>query len=346
MCSAGERQREREELDLLLRPGPGEEDVVLVDHAMVSVWRLPARGDGPLTRGRFPAASSSSSPPRRPPPHHNHNSAAFSGGDRDAGPASYAAPRLLARSTYHEIEPYSGARSSDGRTIAIGGDLGLVAFLELERCPRGRGKRCALCSAADAAREAARRQQRRLELLQRLQAARQRDWAAAVTTFALRGLPPPPPPPPLTAADIDAELAAAEAEEEGGEGGGEAAAATRQRRRRSHDDDDDDDLGLGLGGGLRLPAHLRPAAVVTLGSLTAVANNNMINGVRFGLVGGKERLVAAVQDRYVYFVDLPPRTRRRRRSGRGGGGAGGGSGGAEEEASFHHRRRPILMRRV
>ena len=302
----------------LPRPGPGEEDVVLVDHAVVSVWRLPARGDGPRSRQPPRAPSPSFSPPRPPP----LGSAAFSGGDRDAGPASYGAPRLLARSAYHEIEPYSVARSADGKTVAIGGDLGLVAFLELELCPRGRGRRCALCSAADAAREAARRQQRALELLRRRQAARQREWAAAATASALRGVPPPPPPRALTAADIEAELAAeeevgvGEEEEEAGEGeevgggGGERRRATRRRRSPSSPSSHQSDA-------LNLPAHLRPSAVVTLGSLTAVANNNMINGVRFGLVGGKERLVAAVQDRYVYFVDPPPR--RGRGVPRGGG---------------------------
>ena len=345
---------------LSLRPGPGEEDVVLIDHAMVSVWRFPARGDGPRSRRPLrqpqpqpqpPNSSSSSSPPRLIPPplgiggvsgSSSSNSAAFSGGDRGKGPSSYPSPRLLARSTYHEIEPYSVARSSDGRTVAIGGDLGLVAFLELERCPRGRGGECPLCSAADAAREAARRQQRRLELLQRRQAARQRQWAAAVTASALRGLPPPPPPAPLTAADVEAELAAAErAEVEEGEREGEGEGEERASRGGSSPASTAAVAATAAASSC-LPAHLRPAAVVTLGSLTAVANNNMINGVRFGWVGGKERLVAAVQDRYVYFVDLP-----RRRSeggegsvggsgGAGGGRANGGGGGGDGEA-FHRR---------
>jgi len=33
----------------------------------------------------------------------------------------------------------------------------------------------------------------------------------------------------------------------------------------------------------------------------------MVNGVRFGLVGGRSRLVAAEQSGYVYVLESPPR---------------------------------------
>ena len=72
-----------------------------------------------------------------------------------------------------------------------------------------------------------------------------------------------------------------------------------------------------------LPAHLRPTAVAALGgALAAVANNNMVNGLRFGRVGGRLMLVAAVQDRYVYYLD--PAGAGPGELGVGGGGGGGG----------------------
>lgn len=177
-----------------LKPLPGEEDVVLVDGTRVSVWRLPPRPAG--------------------------------GGDAAARP--YPAPHLLAATDRHAFEPYTVARSADGRTLAVGGDLGLVAILALEPCPGPTA-----CGGCAAARDAART----------------------------------PPSTPHT------------------------------------------------------PAHLRPAAFATLGGLAAVLDAQMVNGVRFGTVGGTERIVAAVQDRYVYFLGAPPRL-----AGTRGGPVPGGGG--------------------
>ena len=105
-----------------LKPAPGEEDAVLVDGTSVSVWRFP--------------------PPPRP-------------GTADGAARPYPPPRLVATTRDAALEPYSVARSADGRMIAVGGDLGLVAFMVLEAC-RGPPD-CELCERSGGERATPRR---------------------------------------------------------------------------------------------------------------------------------------------------------------------------------------------